>query len=53
MVLFSNQVVVALENARIYEALEARIAERTQELQQANRQLAEQAKALREQSYPR
>lgn len=53
LVLFSNQVVVALENARIYEALEARIAERTQELQQANRQLAEQAKALREQSYPR
>lgn len=50
LVLFSNQVVVALENARLYESLEARVAERTNALQQANARLAQQADALREQS---
>lgn len=50
LVLFSNQVVVALENARLYESLEARVTERTQALQHANVQLAQQAHALREQS---
>ncbi len=50
LVLFSHQVVTALENARIYEAMETRIAERTQELRAANEQLARQAAELREQS---
>jgi diguanylate cyclase (GGDEF)-like protein len=50
LILFSYQVVGAIENARINEALEARIAERTQALQEANARLAEQADALREQT---
>lgn len=50
LVLFSYQVVVALENARLYEALEARINERTRELQEANERLARHAAELREQS---
>jgi diguanylate cyclase (GGDEF)-like protein len=50
LVLFSNQVVVAIENARIYESLEARIAERTQTLQEANAKLTLLADELREQS---
>lgn len=48
LILFSHQVVVALENARAYEALEERIAERTRELQEANALLARQAEELRE-----
>jgi diguanylate cyclase (GGDEF)-like protein len=50
LVLFSHQVVTALEKARLYEALEARIEERTRNLQVANTQLAQQAVELREQS---
>jgi diguanylate cyclase (GGDEF)-like protein len=50
LVLFSHQVVVALENARVYEALEARVSERTLALQEANALLAQQAAVLREQS---
>lgn len=50
LVLFSNQVVVAIESARVYEALEARIAERTRELQAVNDQLVRQADEMREQS---
>jgi diguanylate cyclase (GGDEF)-like protein len=50
LALFSHQVVAALENARLYESLEARIAERTQALQAANAQLAGQAAELREQA---
>lgn len=40
LVLFANQIVVALENARMLEALEATVAERTRDLQAANDQLA-------------
>ncbi|MEN9936666.1 MAG: serine/threonine protein kinase [Chloroflexota bacterium] len=50
LVLFSHQVVTALENARLYESLEARIAERTMALQEANALLERQASELREQS---
>jgi GAF domain-containing protein len=50
LALFANQVVVALANARLYEALEAAVAERTRELQEANALLARQAEELREQS---
>jgi diguanylate cyclase (GGDEF)-like protein len=50
LILFSHQVAGAIESARIYEALEERITERTRTLQEANLQLAEQAVALREQS---
>lgn len=57
LILFSHQVVVALENARRYETLEAQIAERTRALQEsntalqdANAQLTAQAEVLREQS---
>jgi diguanylate cyclase (GGDEF)-like protein len=48
LVLFSHQVVVTIENARFYESLEARIAERTHALEDANRQLTRQAMELRE-----
>lgn len=51
LVLFSHQVAMALENAQVYEALEARIAERTHALQEANVRLARQAAELREQSF--
>lgn len=50
LILFSHQVVVALENARLYESLEARIEERTRALREANVLLAQQAVELREQS---
>lgn len=50
LVLFSLQVVTAIENARLYETLEAQIEERTLALQTANMQLAQQAVELREQS---
>jgi diguanylate cyclase (GGDEF)-like protein len=50
LALFAHQVVAAIENARDHETLEARIAERTQALQDANEQLAQQAAVLREQS---
>lgn len=48
LVLFSHQVVVTIENARFYESLEARIAERTRALEEANQQLTRQAVELRE-----
>ena len=50
LILFSYQVVGAIENARIHENLEARIMERTREIKEANAQLTQQAIALREQS---
>ena len=51
LVLFSNQVAIALENTRMYEALESRVAERTLALREANLRLVRQAAELREQSY--
>src|SRR4051812_40927025 len=50
LVLFANQLVIALMNAQHYEWLETQIAERTDALQRANEQLATQAAALREQN---
>jgi anti-anti-sigma regulatory factor len=46
--LFANQVVVALESARIVEALETTVAERTRALQEANQRLGQQAAELQE-----
>lgn len=50
LVLFASQVVVALENARMVEALEATVMERTRDVQDANARLAEQAAALQQQN---
>lgn len=51
LILFSNQVAIALENVRMYEALEIRVAERTLALREANLRLVRQAAELREQSF--
>lgn len=48
LVLFAAQAVVAIENAAYSETLEAKVAERTQELRQANTRLEAQASELRQ-----
>jgi diguanylate cyclase (GGDEF)-like protein len=50
LILFANQVVVAIENARIHETLDARIRERTQELEDANARLEQYAAELHDQA---